>query len=228
MPIYNSTLQEIDPKETRRYAGLMKADSFKEDMITDACQDARLLAEPRGIWQLYDYDCETQVVKADPPFLIQGKKIGKHLAGCDKVILLSATVGDGIEEMVTKSFQNGEYAKSVLLDAAATTAVEQVADGMEKYLKPLMAAKGYHMRWRFSPGYGDWPLDQQPEMIRTTKCEAFGVHLSSSCMLVPRKSITAIIGLYRGSGKETGKPHTGCSTCPQKNCPSRKVPTETN
>lgn len=118
MPVYNAPLLTIDPKETRRYAGLMRAKDFDEKLIEDACQDARLLAEPRGIWQLYDYDCENQIVKADPPFHIEGRKIGKHLAGCDKVILLAVTVGDAIEDMVTKRFADGEYASSVLLDAA--------------------------------------------------------------------------------------------------------------
>ena len=217
MPVYNAPLLTIDPKETRRYAGLMRAKDFDEKFIEDACQDARLLAEPRGIWQLYDYDCESQIVKADPPFHIEGRKIGKHLAGCDKVILLAVTVGDAIEDMVTKRFADGEYASSVLLDAAATTAVEQLADGMEKAIKPKMAAQGYGMRWRFSPGYGDWPLEQQPELIRVT--------LSESKMLVPRKSVTAIIGLYKEvkGAEETKHAANGCAACDKTDCPSRKA-----
>ncbi len=221
MPIYNAPLLAIDPKETRRYAGLMKADTFDENLILEACQDGRLLAEPKGVWELYDYDCDTQTVKADPPFTIIGEKIGKHLACCDKVILLSATVGDAIEEEVTARFDRGEYAASVLLDASATTAVEQIADGMEKAIKPKMAAQGYSMRWRFSPGYGDWPLDQQPELVRTANATAIGVHLSESKMLVPRKSITAIIGLYK-EGTGTSPLKKGCASCTQKDCASRK------
>jgi hypothetical protein len=164
MPVYHAPLLRIDPKETRRYAGLMKAKDFDEQRILDACEDALLLAQPRGVWELYDYDCETQTVQSAPPFTIEGKKIGAHLAGCDKVILLAATVGDDIEDMVTQRFEQGAYASSVLLDAAATTAVEQIADGMEKAIAPKMAAQGYGMRWRFSPGYGDWPLD--PHLAR--------------------------------------------------------------
>lgn len=45
MPVYNAPLLRIDPKETRRYAGLMRAKDFDERLIEDACQDARLLAE---------------------------------------------------------------------------------------------------------------------------------------------------------------------------------------
>ena len=66
MPIYNAPLLAIDAKETRRYAGLMKAENFDEGKIEAACQDARLLAAPKGIWQLYDYDCETQEIIAEP------------------------------------------------------------------------------------------------------------------------------------------------------------------
>ena len=46
MPVYNAPLLQIDPKETRRYAGLMRAKDFDERLIEEACQDARLLAEP--------------------------------------------------------------------------------------------------------------------------------------------------------------------------------------
>ena len=113
MPIYQPPLLTIDPKETRRYAGLMKAKDFSEDLILEACQDARLLAEPKGIWELYDYDCQSQRVEASPPFIIEGQKIGRHLSGCDKVILLSATVGETIENEVTQRFQNGRYKRLI-------------------------------------------------------------------------------------------------------------------
>ena len=224
MPVYHAPLLRIDPKETRRYAGLMKAKDFDEQMIEEACEDGLLLAEPRGIWTLYDYDCAAQVVASEPPFHIEGKKIGAHLAGCDKVILLAATVGDFIEDEVTARFSRGSYAASVLLDAAATTAVEQIADGMEKAIAPQMARMGYGMRWRFSPGYGDWPLAQQPELLRTSHAETIGIHLSESLMLVPRKSVTAIIGLYKvEAGKKEHATPKGCAACGKLDCPSRVV-----
>ena len=36
MPVYNAPLLRIDPKETRRYAGLMRAKDFDERLIEDA------------------------------------------------------------------------------------------------------------------------------------------------------------------------------------------------
>ena len=223
MPIYNAPLLAIDAKETRRYAGLQKAADFAEEKILAACEDARLLTSPKGIWEIYDYDCQTRVIKSIPPCRIQGEKIRQHLAGCEKIIVLSATAGDEVEEEVTRRFNAGEYSTAVIMDAAATAAVEQIADGMEKAISPKMAAQGFLLKWRFSPGYGDWPLEQQPELIRLAKAEQIGVSLTTSMMLTPRKSITALIGLYRKQENSTAK-HSpkGCAACTQKNCPSRR------
>ena len=223
MPVYNAPLLSIDATEARRYAGLQKATDFDEEKILEACEDTRLLAMPRGIWEIYDYDCETQTINANPPCPLQGKKIGQHLAGCEKVIALSATVGEDIEEDITRRFSSGEYSSAVLMDAAATAAVEQLADGMEKAISPKMAAQGFLLKWRFSPGYGDWPLEQQPELIRLAKAEQIGVRLTTSMMLTPRKSITALVGLYRKQESSTAEySPKGCAACTQKNCPSRR------
>lgn len=226
MPIYNVPLLDIDSSETRRYAGLRKSE-FSQATIEDACLEARLLAQPKGVWEVYPYDCTTQTVLADVPFTIAGAKIGKHLAGCTEVIILAATVGDAIEDAVTEYFGNGKYAYSTILDAAATTAVEQVADSMEKYLRPQSAAKGLAMRWRFSPGYGDWPIQQQPDMLRLSNAVSIGMSLTDSLMLTPRKSITAIIGLYPQQ-KNSDQPVHSCENCTKSDCLARKDITTIN
>lgn len=223
MPIYNAPILQVDPKETRRYAGLQNAVGFDENMIEEACEDAQLLANPRSIWQIYDYDCQTRIVEASPIFQIQGEVIAKHLMGCEKVILLAATIGEEIEQEVTRRFETGAYASSVLLDAAATTAVEHVADALETAIEPELARKGYAMRWRFSPGYGDWPLEQQPELLRLSQAEKIGISLSEALMLIPRKSITAIIGLCKNTkvSPAPSKQHD-CANCGKLDCPSRR------
>lgn len=223
MPIYNAGLGAVDAEETRRYAGLMRAKDFDRQMIDEACEEALLLAEPKGIYQSYEYNCKEKMVYSEPPFRPEGKKISAHLTDCEKVILMAVTVGASIEQAVTRHFAEGRYAYSVLLDAAATAAVEQVADSLEKAIKPKAAAQGYAMRWRFSPGYGDWPLSQQPELIRLSMAGKIGVSLTEALMLTPRKSITAIIGLYRPEASSCPKGRPGCENCVQKNCPSRKV-----
>lgn len=223
MAIYNSPIFNIDTKETRRYAGLQKAE-FSDAHIEAACTAAQLLIKPRGTWQIYDYDPIHQIVAAPTPLLLKGSSIGKHLIDCEKVIILAATVGEAIEKEVTQSFEKGKYSFSLLLDAAATTAIEQVADAMEKTISDTVKRQGYQMKWRFSPGYGDWPIEQQPDILDLSLGQQINIHLTEALMLVPRKSITAIIGLYRPDNtcpNATKRSHD-CSSCPKTDCLARK------
>ena len=197
MPIYNAQILEIDAAETRRYAGLKKATNFDEKNILDACEEAILLLNVRGIYKIYDYDCENQIINSTPNFKIVGNSIVKHLAGCEKVACIAVTVGENIELEVTKKFDAGNYVASVLLDAAATAAVEQAADELEKAIAREVAKESLKMRWRFSPGYGDWKLENQKKFFYVTGAPEIGMTLTESLMLVPRKSVTAIIGLEK-------------------------------
>ncbi|MBQ7515396.1 MAG: methionine synthase [Schwartzia sp.] len=221
MPIFNAPLTAVDAKETRRYAGLAKAD-FDETIIREACEEAALLAGPRGVWHRYAYDCQRQTIDAAEGVVLAGTAIGRHLAGCESVICLAATVGEAIEEAVTRHFQEGRYAYSTILDAAATAAVEQTADALERAVRPAVAKEGLTMRWRFSPGYGDWPLTGQTDLLRISGAAEIGIRLTESLMLLPRKSVTAVIGLSR-QAETSAAPH-GCAACSKTDCPARRTP----
>ena len=220
MPIYNAQILKIDAAEVRRYAGLRKAQNFGEKNILDACQEALLLLEVRGVWEIYDY--KNQTVASEPPFTIAGNSVIKHLDGCEKVICMATTVGAAIEREITKKFERGNYLASVLLDAAATTAVEQAADAMEKNFAAQFSKDGYKMRWRFSPGYGDWNLTEQEKLFKICGAEKIGLRLTSAMMLEPRKSITAIIGLEKFSTQKNFSVQKSCANCNKLDCSMRK------
>ena len=149
------------------------------------------------------------------PWIIPGTDGHRHnnMPGIAKDIPL-------YERMLALGYREAATEMAMYLDLAAFAYPAAMEERAAK-----MAAQGYGMRWRFSPGYGDWPLEQQPELIRVTKCESIGITLSESKMLVPRKSVTAIIGLYKevkGSGETAHSPN-GCAACDKLDCPSRKA-----
>ena len=220
MPIYNARLTSIDVVETRRYAGLAKAENFSEQNILEACEEAGLLIEVRGIWRMYDYEAARQAIDSEPEFVIEGRSIGKHLEKCEKVVCMAVTVGEAIEREVTAKFRTGKYVPAMLLDAAATSAVEQAADQMEQAIKQVVEREGFKMRSRYSPGYGDWALTQQKELFRVSGASEIGMRLSAAMMLMPRKSITALVGLTKSSAQSDIKMHD-CAACDKLDCPMR-------
>ena len=54
-----------------------------------------------------------------------------------------------------------------------------------------------HLTERFSPGYGDLDMAVQKDLCLVLDTgRTIGVTLTESCMMVPVKSVTAIVGLF--------------------------------
>lgn len=232
MSIYNGILTSIDEKEMLRYAGLHNGNTVPAQYIKAAQNEMRMLATPMGVYQEYDYDDKNSIILSSPPLPLVGKSIQKHLHGSLKVYVLSVTVGEEVEDRITELFKSGEYTTALLLDAAATTAVEQVADQVNNLLSIAAKKDGLIPTWRFSPGYGDWPVEVQKELAHIIDANSIGVTVTDASMLFPRKSVTAIIGLKTPVDPSTTiatldsdipkEAQKGCPSCSQANCLSRK------
>jgi len=223
MQTYNPPLLKVDKEETRRYAGLRTAASFPEHLLDVACAEALLLARPQAVWSIYRYDADDGIVAGPEPLRLVGRIVRGHLAGAGEAAVLAVTIGPALEEEVSRLFAAGQYTAGLLLDAAGTAAVEQAADAADAYIADQAARRGLAARRRFSPGYGDWPVTDQPAMVALAGGDRIGLAVTASCMLVPRKSITAIVGLAPAAGR-TGVncEEAGCGACPRTDCIARK------
>lgn len=220
MPFYNGTLFTIDRKEMLRYAGMNpKAKAFPEEMVDEAIAEALALAEPRGIWQILSYSPEQGIIEGDPPLALEGNSIKHHLRNSWSVGVLAVTAGDAIEKESDACFKSGNYVKGLLLDAAATVATEHLADQVDRMIQENALKDGQKTVWRFSPGYGDWPITQQKEFCQLIKAESIGVHVTDHSMLFPRKSVSAIIGI--SECRQRPQP-IKCRACSLTSCPFRQ------
>ena len=88
---------------------------------------------------------------------------------------------------------------------------EQIVDGLEK---------GLYLRPRFSPGYGDFSIFHQKELLQMTDAsKQIGLTMTDGYMLTPSKSITAVIGISSEAGECTVK---GCEVCTKEDCVYRR------
>lgn len=221
MAVYNGRLPRIDEAELRRYAGLKHADNFPDAYVSEAALEVQLAAVPQGTYEMYPYDPETGIIGSNPPLKVEGTAIRKHLEKSERVYVMAVTIGEGVELRSAELFKNGNYTLGLLLDAAATTAVEQVADQVNELIKKEAAKAGYTTTWRFSPGYGNWDLTVQKELAQIIGTESIGLSVTDAFLLFPRKSVTAIIGcMPKGETLQTKR---GCSSCSQRDCMSRNV-----
>lgn len=220
MPLYHGTLFAIDEKEMLRYAGIPRREHFPKDALREVVAEARALAVPRGIWQLFSYDPVTGILgEGKNAFPLRGHAIRNHLKDSFVVIALAVTVGTAIEETGDACFRKNHYVRGLLLDTAATTLTEQLADELERYLDMEAKKRGASATNRFSPGYGDWPIEDQKNFCCLLGTDAIGLGVTEHFMLTPRKSVTAVIGLMPCAKKQAPK---ACQNCSLRSCTFRK------
>ena len=151
--------------------------------------------------------CHRIGAKEEVSVLLSGKDIAKHLEKSDRVIFFAATLGSGADKLIrTAEITNMAYA--LVLDALASAMTEEFCDSAEQELKSLY---GGHFTWRYSPGYGDYPIELQPDIIRFLNADKLiGLTATESNILIPRKSVTAVIGV---SEHEQDSGVRSCATC---------------
>lgn len=144
-------------------------------------------------------------------FLPQGGDVRAMLAPCHKAVLLAATLGADSERLILKE-QAKDSADALIFDAALSAAIEAVCDQMEETLRGELAAQGLYLTDRFSPGYGDMPLAQSGQICEVLNAaRTIGLTVSRSGILIPRKSVTAIMGVSRTAVSHRPKGCSGCS-----------------
>ena len=150
-----------------------------------------------------------------------GNDIPRMLEPCEEVVLFGATLGPGVERLMMR-YEVTNAADSVIMDACASTAIENICNNFESYMRRAVEAEGRYLTDRFSPGYGDLPIAEQPKIFALLDMtRRIGVSLTPTTIMVPRKSVTAIMGIAR-----TPQPHRppDCEHCLMfRTCPFRKA-----
>ena len=127
---------------------------------------------------------------------LSGLDIVAHLADAREVVLFAVTLGADVDRELRRLSLTDPLGQ-VLFDAAATALVERAADAADARARAYAADQGAFASWRFSPGYGDLPLDVQPDLLAALDAtRQLGITLTSSNLMVPTKSVTAIVGVH--------------------------------
>ncbi|MDE5855379.1 MAG: 5-methyltetrahydrofolate--homocysteine methyltransferase [Ruminococcus sp.] len=140
--------------------------------------------------------------------LFMGNDIKNHLKGCDRVIIFAATVSAAADKLI-RQISVTDTAAAFAVDCLCSAAIEQICDKAEQEIFTEIHAP--YRTWRFSPGYGDLPISLQKDLLLFLNAQRrIGLTVTDSCMLIPSKSVTAIIGISNFPQKHSKK---GCNIC---------------
>ncbi len=215
------TIDYIDRNELLRYLGYGdNSPDAATVSIIDECEKT-LLSKiiPRYTFRRFKIESMLDNIKLENTSLVlKGNDIKKHLENCSYAILFCATVSSDVD-MLIRTAQHTDMTRAVIYDAMASVAIEQVCNKVDEIIKNEYFP--FNQTWRFSPGYGDFSIETQAEFLNTLDAQKkIGLNATKDSLLVPGKSVTAVIGL---SEKSIQKEKRGCVNCNlQKKCAFRK------
>ena len=191
------------------------------DKQVEECMElVRGEATPRHIKRGFDIaQAKEGVILSGAGTLLRGKDIREHLSGCEQAVLMAATLGAGPDTLIRR-WERADITRALILDACATQLIEEYCDEIERQIREEVTAVGFMVTGRYSPGYGDFDLEIQPELIAVLDAERkIGLTCTGSLILLPRKSVTAVIGL----GRCLTERQDACERCDLRNrCEYRK------
>ncbi|MBR6407716.1 MAG: methionine synthase [Clostridia bacterium] len=180
-------------------------------------------ARPRCVYDVFDVCQRDNGVLLGGSLLLRSLDVKRLLRDCKKAVLFAATLGGAIDNEIRLA-QELDPAKAVILNAAAAALIEQQCDSIEAKLKKQLNAQS--ITRRFSCGYGDLPLEKQPELLRALDAQRkIGLSVSDGGIMLPKKSVTAIFGICDGadlSGSDADLCKIKCTQCQKTDCVFRR------
>lgn len=182
-------------------------------LLDSAIETANACFTPGCVKQVFNITRKDGVLLlAGTEVALLGTAIATHLDGCDEVVLFGVTAGKALDREIEKK-RLTNLAEAYYLDLCGAVAAEKLAESAEAEIRKEAQARGKKCTARFSCGYGDFPLSQQRQFIELLKLDKLlGIRLTSGDMMVPTKSVTAVVGV----GENAKYVQERCLACPKK------------
>lgn len=174
------------------------------DTAQKALEGSRNLLEPRVLVE----ELEVAGVQHETLLLAEGKKmtgplVTGHLVGAEKIVVAVCTVGDKIDEYASQVMED-DIVLGLAVDGVGSAAVEALANSLCREIELEAAKSGLQATIPLSPGMIGWSVEAgQPVIFSLTDPGRIGVTLSPHCIMVPRKTLSMIMGV--GPGINSGE-----------------------
>lgn len=211
---------DIRTKEAVRYLGYGRhaIDERTLELIHDSFRELDQTADARCVYRIFEITEQDEDRLTIGKLRIQSKNLSKNLRDCNRVIVFGATLGTRVD-LLMKRYSVTDMTKAVVLQACAAAELEEYCDKMQKHIALKLDA-GLYLKPRFSPGYGDFSILHQKDLLQMLEApKKIGLTLTEGYMLTPVKSVTALMGISRSAKECTIK---GCEACAKADCRYRR------
>ena len=157
------------------------------------------------------------LVVLDNGTVFRSKALARYAGEATELFLFGATLGSRVDSALRRMALTS-VAEAGAGQAVAAALIETYCDDCCAKLQKQLP-EGKCLKWRFSPGYGDWPLEEQRILFAVLDCaHSIGLTLTESCMMAPVKSVTAVMAITEAAAQKNHK----CLYCNKTDCEFRQ------
>ena len=213
-------LPPVNRKEVLRYAGTREETPEIARLLDSALAEAMPALSGTVCWR--EFPLTRQDGLLDLGFArVRSNSLNRNLQDCDRIVLFAATVGLGLDRLISR-YSRVSPSRALILQAIGAERIEALCDTFCEHIQQDAEVSGLRIAPRFSPGYGDFPLAVQTEIFQVLDCSRkIGLTLNQSLLMSPSKSVTAVIGLGPCA---SGEHSAGCQCCGKTDCIYRRTP----
>ncbi len=180
-----------------------------------AAVDHLHLLEPTIAYELHPIaEVRHDLLKLEDDTMLYGPLLPSLLASARELAAAVCTIGPRLEEKVADYFAQSDPLRAMLLDGIGSAAVDVLVEEVCQIIRREAASRGYASSSPLAPGMRGFPMSEQWRLFQLVPAEQIGVRLTSAAMMVPRKSVSMVIGL--GPAMPTWTQLEKCDHCSMK------------
>lgn|GEM_PF-2558154 len=216
MPIYNGQRIDLDLKHVLHRLHIDDANSARNRPYMRALDGGIPLvaqrARPFICHRTHSFSWTSQgVMEVDGTTLEVGEMVEEKLDGAHACCVGIATIGSGVEDAARNMKEKG-LLYSFALEALGAIALDAAVEGYFRFMEDRCAASGDFVGVPLSPGETvGWPVEDQRTIYELLSEELQEVTITDSCLLIPKNSVSFLVGIYDHRVKEEGDSH--CNYC---------------
>jgi len=112
-----------------------------------------------------------------------------------ELAVIICTIGPKLEKQASGYTKNGQALRGMLLDGIGSAAIDTLIPETLRIIAKEVSARGYEISSPVNPGMPGFAMTEQWNLVELAKTDEIGVILTKSGILVPRKSVSMVIGI---------------------------------
>jgi hypothetical protein len=201
MPVLRDIKYDLDLQKVFQRQGFGDTSKVRpqiKDMTTALIEETALLGliESAVSYQVYRVaEMNPECVILNEGTKLEGSLISTRKPGADYLVVIVSTIGSRLENRVKEYTLNKETLKGMLLDGIGSVAMHTITQVACAQIYHSVTNSDGEVGATFSPGMAGFPLTEQKKLLTLAKAVEIGISLSSSGIMIPRKSTSRVMGI---------------------------------